>query len=400
MKTSTRLLNLLAAMAVLGAAAPAYSLTIVPTFDSSIIGDPNAAAMEAAINAAIQVFESTYTDNVTVQITFVNDSTVGLGENNTYYTSVSYSAFHTALKNKAADAFDTNALSKLPSGTHDPVINGTHGQRDDRRSTAAWGSGTLSGPGGLDSTISVNTTIVNFTRPGSNPDNFDMEQVVEHEIDEVLGTSSSLPAASPISAMDLFRYDTNLNRSFTTNGDNAYFSVDGTNLWARYNMDGYGDYGDFWSFTDYWAPPGKIAGPQVQDAFAGPGVYVDIGVNEMATLDVIGWTLAPPVVPTNPVITIAHNGAGHVKLSWSTNASQFSLQESTNLNSSSAWIASATGATNPAIILSSGVKKFYRLVFQSAGPSMVVSQTVASQSQSSSNPPVQLQTHVYHPYKY
>jgi hypothetical protein len=331
-----------------------------------------------------------------VQITFVNDTTIALGQSDTFYATVSYSSYRTALKNKAADANDTNALSKLPAGTHDPVINGTQ-VNVTTPLYRCLGLGTYTG---MDSTISVNTSIVNFTRPGIDPNNFDMEQVVEHEIDEALGSSSALPSTSPINAIDLFRYDTNLNRTFTTSGDNAYFSVDGTNLWARYNMDPGGDYADFWSLTGYWAPPGKTAGPQVQDAFAGPGVYVDIGVNEMATLDVIGWTLAPPVLPTNPVITIAHNGSGHVKLSWSTNYSQFSLQESTNLSSSNAWIASATGATNPAIILSSGVKKFYRLVFQSAGPSMVVSQTVASQSQSSSNPQVQLQTHTYHPYRY
>src|SRR5580693_6113650 len=166
MNIRIHLLKLLAATTVLVAAATAYSLTIVPTFDSSITGDPNAAAMEAAINAAIQVFESTYTDNVTVQITFVNDPSVDLGQNNTYYTAVSYSSFHTALKNKAADAFDTNALSKLPSGTHDPVINGTQ-VTITTPLCRCLGLGNVSGPGGLDSTISVNTTIVNFTRPGS-----------------------------------------------------------------------------------------------------------------------------------------------------------------------------------------------------------------------------------------
>ncbi len=392
MKTRIQLIKLLAGMTVLSAAASAYSLTIVPTFDSSITGDPNGAAMEAAINAAIQVYESTYTDDVTVQITFVNDTTVGLGQSDTFYFTVSYSSYHTALKNKAADANDTNALSKLPNGNHDPVVSGTQVNL----TTALYrcvGLGTYTG---MDSTISINTDLVNYTRPGINPDNYDMQEVVEHEIDEVLGTSSALPdTADGINVMDLFRYDTNLNRTFTTSGDNAYFSVDGTNLWARYNQESDGDYGDFWSDTGFWAPPGKTAGPQVQDAFGTSGQYEDIGVNEMAMLDVVGWTLAPPL---NPTITIAHNGAGHVKLSWSTNYSQFSLQESTNLSFSNSWVASATGSTNPALITSSSTKKFYRLFYQPPGSSIVLEQSVIAQP--STNLTLQLRTHVHNPRGY
>jgi len=398
MNIRIHLLKLLVGMTVLAAAISGYSLTIVPTFDSSITGDPNAAAMEAAINAAIQVFQSTYTDNVTVRILFVSDPDTDLGENNTFYVTIPYSTFHTALKSKAADANDTNALSKLPSGSHDPVIN------DNQVSitTALYqclGLGNLIATNQTDSTISVNTTIVNFTRPGANPDNYDMEAVLEHEIDEVLGTSSALPdTAGPINAMDLFRYDTNLNRTFITSGDNAYFSVDGTNLWARYNMDSDGDYGDFWSLTGYWAPPGQTPHQQVQDAFAGPGAYEDIGVKEKAMLDVVGWTLAVPVVPTNPVITIAHSGTSHIKLSWSTNLTQFSLQESTNLNSPVSWVASPSGSTNPAVILSSSTKKFYRLFYQPPLGSVVLEQSVAAEP--ATNMTLQLQTHVYHPYKY
>jgi hypothetical protein len=400
MKTKIHLMKLLAALTVLAAAASARALTIVPTFDSSITGDPNAAAMEAAINAAIQIFQSTYTDNVTVKITFVSDPNVGLGQSDTFYFSPTYSAYHTALKGKAADANDTNALSKLPSGTHDPVISGTQVMV----TTALYRCLGLGSYTGTDSTISFNPDLVNLTRPGTDPENYDLQEVMEHEIDEALGTSSALfsPSTIPteINAIDLFRYDTNLNRTFTTSGDNAYFSVDGTNLWARYNMDPGGDYADWWSLTGYWAPPGKTAGPQVQDAYATSGQYEDIGINEKAMLDVVGWTLAVQVVPTNPVISIARSGTNHIKISWPTNSSQFTLQESTNLKSPVSWVASPSGSTNPAIILSSSVKKFYRVVYQPPLGSVVVEQSAASPSQSSSNPPVQLQTRTYHPYKF
>jgi hypothetical protein len=391
MRITTSLAKFLCGAAVFGLAASAYCLTIVPTFDSSITGDPNAAAMEAAINAAITVFETNYTGTDVVQIDFISDSTVGLGESTTWTSDFSYSSYLTALKSTAADANDTNALSKLPNGTHDPVINGTQ-----IHLTLALarhlGLASGYGPDGFDSTIRLNTTIMNFTRTSINPDDYDMEETCEHEIDEVLGTASHLPTTSDIAAVDLFRYTTNLTRTFITSGDNAYLSVDGTNLWARYNMVSGGDYGDFWSYTDYWAPPGKTAGPQVQDAFGTSGQYEDIGVNEMAILDVVGWTLA-----AKPVITIARSTAGHLKLSWPTNLlSQFSLQESTNLNSATNWIASVSGSTNPAIVVSSPARKFYRLVGQAPMGAVVTEQ--AATATPSTNLNFQPETHVYQPF--
>ena len=53
------------------------SLTINPTFDVSITGDPNAAAIEATINRTIAAYESFISDNVTVDITFQEGGGLG-----------------------------------------------------------------------------------------------------------------------------------------------------------------------------------------------------------------------------------------------------------------------------------------------------------------------------------
>src|SRR5205823_6177503 len=45
-------------------------LMINPTFDSSIINNPNSAAIEAMINRAIGIYESLFSDPVTIQILF------------------------------------------------------------------------------------------------------------------------------------------------------------------------------------------------------------------------------------------------------------------------------------------------------------------------------------------
>jgi len=49
---------------------PSTGLTIQATFDSSITGDPNAAAIEAMINRAIAIYESLFSDPITINILF------------------------------------------------------------------------------------------------------------------------------------------------------------------------------------------------------------------------------------------------------------------------------------------------------------------------------------------
>jgi hypothetical protein len=351
------LIKLLSGIAVCVIATPAYSLTIIPTFDSSITGATNAAAITNAINFAIGIFQSNIVDNVTVNITFVNMNT-GLGMSSTFGASYNYSNYIAALKTSAASVNDTNALSKLPDGPTDPVIGGTQIHLTTAQSRVLG----LDSYSGLDSTISLNMSLMNFTRPPIDPDKYDLISVTEHEVDEVLGISSGLPNTSVVWPADLFRYTTNLVRTFTTSGaDNAYFSVDGTNLVARYNMQSGADYGDWWSFygANRWAPPGITPHTQVQDAYGSPGVYEDLGVSELTALDVVGWTLAVTAT-TPPVLKIVHSGASQFTLSWTNTASGYVLQERTNLISGS-WAFSTTGSTNPAVLLTPASGKFYRL---------------------------------------
>jgi hypothetical protein len=80
---------LLAGAASLVLSGPAHAtLTIIPTFDSSITSLPGAAAIEGAINNAISAVTTNITspNNITVSIDFQNMST-GLGESTTgFYT--------------------------------------------------------------------------------------------------------------------------------------------------------------------------------------------------------------------------------------------------------------------------------------------------------------------------
>ncbi len=97
-------------------------LVINPIFDSSITSDPQAARIEATINSAIAVYESNFSDLVTVTITFQKMAS-GLGYSTRYYQTFLYSDYRAALVSHATTADDAAALAHLPAGSANPVNN-------------------------------------------------------------------------------------------------------------------------------------------------------------------------------------------------------------------------------------------------------------------------------------
>ena len=270
----------------------ASSLFLVPTFGPSITGDVNAAAIEATINTAIAVYEATFSDPITVNILFQEGG--GLGSSSTAIGSLPYVAFRTALVADAKTSDDSTALAHLPltlPAVLDP--SGTGNLWVTTANLRALGlpgtpGGTACGGVGCDGTITLNTSLTTPGSPGTTAQ-FDLQAVVEHEIDEVLGMGSglNLPSNFPRLArpQDLFRYDNSGGRSFNTSGSvSSFFSIDGTTLLVQFNQDGTADYGD-------WKT--GAAPPQVQDAFATVGAHPVLGV-ELRNLDVIGYDSAIP----------------------------------------------------------------------------------------------------------
>ena len=66
------------------------NLVIVPTFASNIASDPNAATIEATINQVIAIYKASFSDSVTVNITF-QEMSGGLGMSSFYFNSLAYS---------------------------------------------------------------------------------------------------------------------------------------------------------------------------------------------------------------------------------------------------------------------------------------------------------------------
>jgi hypothetical protein len=275
---------------------PLAGLIINPTWDSTITSDPNAAAIMNTINNAILVYETKFSDPVTVNIKFA-EMGGGLGMSSTAYGDIFYSTYYNGLVADSKTTNDVTALAHIPfNGGIDPVDNSSF----IRVTTANQRAIGLSANPTLDGTISVNMSIINIDCISIDPNKYDLMAVVSHEIDEVLGTSSSLgfPPEDNSRPADLFRYDSAGSRNYTTSGDNAWFSIDGgTTRLVQYNQNSAGDFGDWWSF-------GGPFTPRVQDAFGTKGAVPNLGV-ELTVLDVIGWDLVTPTPPPPPPTEIA-----------------------------------------------------------------------------------------------
>ncbi len=323
-------------IAILAGGTSVRALVIVPTFDSTITSDPNAATIENTINTAIQFYEARLADPITVTVEFQEITTSGLfGHSSWWYYNIPYSQYRASLKQDATTTNDTLALASLPSGATNPVTGSSFTNVKTANLRAIGITGDNSGlTGGYDGIIGLHTSELNLSRASTDPSKGDLLATVEHELDEVLGLGSSLDEGftDPFPE-DLFRYTATGSRTFTISGDNAYFSLDGTDLLARFNQTSGMDYGDWW-----------VAGthvPQVQDASATDGAAPN-PKTELVALDVIGYNLLP--VP-QPVITRLNIASSPLTLSGSNGlaSATYIVLTSTNLAlPASQWSSVAT----------------------------------------------------------
>jgi hypothetical protein len=185
---------------------PATGLTIEATFDSSITGDPNAAAIEATINRAIAIYESLFSDPITIHIYF-RYSTAGpepsptplpagvLSQSFFVPYDIPWNAFISALRTDATTSNDNTANASLPGSALSTNIapSSANGRAVGLNTPPAMFPDGHIGPGGpYDGIVTLNSAqLFWFTRPlisGS----FDAQRSVEHEIDEVMGLGSYL----------------------------------------------------------------------------------------------------------------------------------------------------------------------------------------------------------------
>jgi hypothetical protein len=314
-------LSLAVAMALsLAGGRTAQALTITPIFDSTITSDPNAATIEASINSVIGSYETLLLDPINVSITF-SEMTSGLGESSKAIINDTYVDYRNKLAtSQILSASDNTALSSLPVQSTNPVTGDPNVTLTKANAEAL---GIFTGSSTTSASIQLNTSIINESRSGTiNPAKYDINAVVSHEMDEILGLGSALPNKSngqpaPTGAVfveDLFRYSqTPGTRSFSTDPSaQAYFSIDGgTTDLARFNQTSNttagsdGDYGDWYSY--------QVAHtPQVQDAYGTPGVSLNLDTAEKTALDVVGYNLLTSLTwnPSTSTSGTPPDGAG------------------------------------------------------------------------------------------
>jgi hypothetical protein len=291
------------------AVAPAWaSLVIIPTYAANITNDANAAVIKGVIQTAINTYEASFTDNITVNITF-QEMNNGLGSSSTFFGTESYASYLSQLTADKKTADDTAAIAHLPTAAQFSTVFGTTNINVKTANARAIGFDLNPPAGSPDGTISLNTSI---TSPGSSgaTSQYSLLAVTEHEIDEVLGLGSALPTPSPSGnpfPEDLFRYGSTAGvRSYTaTTSATAFFSIDGTTHLAEFNnQTTAADFGD-------WRSNPLPAGAQskVQDAFATPGAAPALSV-ELRALDVIGYDSAVPEPSTVFLFTTALGALG------------------------------------------------------------------------------------------
>jgi hypothetical protein len=304
---------------------PSVSASVCTTLNSTISG----------------IYTSTFS-NINASI-YIEYGLTSLGESTTGYDNqISYSAFVADLAAENGPGIvRTDALASLPAV--EPALY--DGAPIDISSALGSALG-ISGLAGLTANgnycivgtagcfngmiILSNNPFTNwYYRSGGSIDSdaYDFFTIVEHETDEVLGTTSCGTtgndasiiddcANAAVSPADLYRYNSGM-RVFISTTVGAYFSYDGgaTNGagGALYNTVGnHADYGDFVT--------GCPASPRVQDDYGCPGhAGLDItndGGAEINILDAVGYNLNQPssVTPEPIPLTLVGPGLGLLAL--------------------------------------------------------------------------------------
>ena len=293
----------LAVMMALSGAGKAHAdgLTINAVYDPSVTP-----AEQAVIQNAIGFYESTFSNPISVGITFTafqpTNNLIGQSQWPGYSPTL-YSQFQAALAAASSgDATDTTALANLPAAT--PTSDGTVYVKPADAAALGLGPSTVTGnivriymdatpTGGCDPTVYYC---------------YNLETVVEHEINEVLGLGSGAGFGLTLPE-DMFRYNAGGQLSYYANGGtgntgNAYFSLNGTTDLAQFdNQNDGGDFGD-------WQSQPLPNAAQVQDAWLTPcaygpaaactGVTMTRDSTETTALDAIGYNLQPPAETPEP----------------------------------------------------------------------------------------------------
>jgi hypothetical protein len=252
------------------------------------------------INRAISIYESRFSDPITIQIRFRYATTAPNGTPlpagalalslSVVYTEP-WSTIINALRADAKTSNDFHANLSLPGSALSPsiLIKSANGRAlGGPTAPAMFANGTIGQGGPYDGIVTINSAAsFQFTRP-TNANNFDAQRSTEHEMDEILGLGSRLGhPGNNLFPQDLFSWSSPGHRNITSSGT-RYFSINSGNTHiVNFNQNPNGDFGDWFSTG---CPQ---VHPNVQNAFGCRGQSSDVTATspEWVNLDVIGYDL-------------------------------------------------------------------------------------------------------------
>ena len=283
--------------AILIAGPAAANITINVTYDSSVTANYSAGQVtifENAFNAVVSQFQSAITNPVTISIDVSVgqvSSTVALASGDvggSFVPLVSLGSSTTSFANVIAALAGTGAT--LPAT--DPTGGGHFYYMPQAEVRALALTGVYGAPSTFDGYIGFSSNFGDFSfsgTPGSTQYSF--QAAAEHEIEEILGRTSSLNNGGVTSGfianpLDLFRYGSPGNNSFSENAY-AYASIDGGNTSL-----GTFDYTSSGGDRSDWSTPINTASTDAQNALLTRGVQEGLSTSDEAVLKALGYTIA------------------------------------------------------------------------------------------------------------
>jgi len=268
---------------------PNQGLSINVTYDSSVTTASNAAAIEGAVATAVQFYESTFTNPITLNIDVgfgeIDGSPINAGAvAESKFTNgilTTYAAVKAALSEGAISADQIAAVDSLPAS--DPTTGGSfllsRAEAKALGLLAGASDNVVDGYVGLSSAYSFTFDPNNRSVSGDN----DAVGAFEHEITEVMGRIGSLgqyDGTNVYTPLDLFR-DSSAGVRDLVPGP-GYFSINGQTLLTAYNNPVNG--GD----ADDWIP--ALVGDSYGDNDT--GVASLVGATDIEEMNVLGYDVA------------------------------------------------------------------------------------------------------------
>ena len=286
-------------------ALPASGLDIIANFDTSItsLGSTLRNEIENAVSAAINFYETTFSNSITFAVNFgygeVNGEGLGAGSLAESAPNsdvlVSYATLRGALESHIT------ALGASPLPVSDPFGGTTKNWTLTFPEAMALGistGSTMAGWVGISNAASFNYSTTNGAVAGE----YNLVGVLEHEISEVMGRVVGYGVGPQDYPLDLFRYRSpgTLAMSGTTP---SYFSINaGTTDLAAFNNSSTLDFGD-------WA---SSVTRDSYDAVSSIGVANTVSAVDLTEMQVLGYNLTLCFVAGTRIAT----PLGEVPVEW------------------------------------------------------------------------------------